>query len=72
VKCNYNRVEEKRIGGDMSNDNSSLSETDRPKFKYFKLMKLVKICVYINVFVALIELDFGFSHLLISISSDKI
>jgi hypothetical protein len=41
-----NRVEEKTIGGEMPNDNCSYETKDPSKFKYCKLVNIVKIYVY--------------------------
>jgi hypothetical protein len=68
--CNSNRIEDEIIGGDISNDNSWKLEDDTPKFKCFKLLNIVKICVYINIFPSSIEYDSSFA--LMSIASDEI
>ncbi len=68
--CNSNRVEEKIVGCEMSNDIRWYQFKDEPIFKYRKLVNIVKICVNRILLTSSVKICFLFS--LISIANDKI
>jgi len=58
--CNFNKVEEKTVGGEMLNDNRWYQIDDGPKFNYFKLVNIVKICVNTILLISFLEIWFLF------------
>ncbi len=70
LPINYRELRRKYIEGDVKNDNRWGINEDGMKFKYFKLVNIVKICVNISAFTSSLEVPF--SYLVISITSNYI
>ena len=70
VTCNSSKLEERTVDDEISNDNEWYPDADANKFKYCKLMNVVKI--YVNICVVRSFVIHDDSYSLISITRDVI